>query len=97
MNFGRILRRLRREKGVSIKQLAPAVGVSYTYISKLENSRVSPSPEVVERLSHYFDHDSDELMFAAGKIPKDIITILQSNPQEAASYLRKRFANAASK
>lgn len=97
MTFGKMLRKLRSEKGVSIKQLAPAVGVNYTYISKLENSKVNPSPEVVEKLSHYFDYDSDELMLAAGKIPKDILSILQSNPLEAVSYLRKKFAKPGTK
>jgi transcriptional regulator with XRE-family HTH domain len=91
MTFGRLLRKLRTKKGVSIKQLAPALGLNYTYISKLENSKVNPSSEVVEKMSHYFDYDSDELMVAAGKLPKDVENILKNNPQEAVNYLRKKF------
>ena len=35
---GDILRQLRANKGVGIKRLAPELGVTYTYLSKLENN-----------------------------------------------------------
>ena len=91
MNFGNVLRALRQGKEVSIKQLAKELGLNYTYISKLENSKVNPSPEVVKKVSHYFNYDSDELMLTADKIPKDIMEILKNNPNEAIKYLRSRF------
>ena len=40
MKFGRILRRLRKESEIGIKGLAPRLGVSYSYLSKLENDEV---------------------------------------------------------
>ncbi len=91
MKIGRLLKTLRMQKGVSIKKLGPELGLDYTYISKVENSKASPSPAVIEKMSHYFDYDSDELMIAAGKIPKDIQKILRNNPEEAIKYLRKKF------
>lgn len=91
MQIGKILRNLRLKKGISIKKLAPELGLDYTYISKLENARVMPSPDVIERVSNYFKYDSDALMLAAGKVPKDIKKILQDNPQEAVKYLRKKY------
>jgi len=48
MEFGVLLRDLRRKKGIGIKQLAPELAVSYTYLSKLEHNQVRPS----RRLSH---------------------------------------------
>jgi len=71
--------------------MALDVGLDYTYISELENSKVNPSPEVVEKISNYFNHDSDELLLSAGKIPKDIKHILRNNPEEAVEYLRRKF------
>ena len=50
MQIGKILRNLRLKKGISIKKLAPELGLDYTYISKLENARVMPSPDVIERV-----------------------------------------------
>ena len=91
MTFGRLLRQLRKGKGVGIKTMATELGLNYTYISKLENSKVNPSTKVIKKLSHYFDYGSDELMLVAGKIPKDLEEILRSNPTEAIKYLRSRF------
>ena len=97
MTFGKLLKSLRNEKRVSIKQLAAEVGLNYTYISKLENAKVKPSPEVINRFSHYFNYNKDELMIAAGKIPKDIEEILKGNPKEAIRYLRSKFGGDKSK
>lgn len=97
MEFGRLLRKLRNEKGISIKKLAPALGLDYSYISKLENFKVNPSPKVIKKLSHYFNYDSDELMLSAGKIPPDIERILKNNPKEAIDYLRRKFGSESSK
>ena len=91
MTFGKLLKSLRNEKRVSIKQLAAEVGLNYTYISKLENSKVNPSSKVISKFSDYFNYSSDELMLAADKIPKDILEILKNNPQETVIYLRRRF------
>ncbi|MCG2711328.1 MAG: helix-turn-helix domain-containing protein [Candidatus Omnitrophica bacterium] len=97
MKFGKLLKQLRTKKGVSIKKLAVHLGVDYTYISKLENAKVNPSPEVVERFSEYFNYSSDELMVAAGKIPKDIEEILKNNPKKAIDFLRRKFTSDKSK
>ena len=91
MTFGKLLKSLRNEKRVSIKQLAAELGLNYTYISKLENSKVNPSSKVISKFSDYFNYSSDELMLAADKIPKDILEILKNNPQETVIYLRRRF------
>jgi len=91
MEFADLLKNLRKKKGVSIKKMAKEVGLDYTYISKLENSKVNPSSKVVKRISNYFGYNSDELLLSAGKIPKDIEEILRSNPQEAVKYFRSRF------
>jgi transcriptional regulator with XRE-family HTH domain len=91
MPFGDVLRELRAKKGVGIKKMAKDIGLNYTYISKLENSKVNPSSDVVKRISRYFDYSCDELLLAAGKIPDEIKEILINNPREAAKYLRRKF------
>lgn len=91
MQFGDILRELRAKEGVGIKRLAPDLGVSYSYISKLESNQVRPSEEFVERVAHYFHYDRDRLLLAAGKIPPDILAILREHPEDAIQFLRERF------
>jgi transcriptional regulator with XRE-family HTH domain len=91
MEFGDILRELRAKKGLGIKRLAPDLRVTYSYLSKLENNEVGPSEDFVKRVAHYFNYDRDELLLSAGKVPREILEILQTHPQDAIEFLRKRF------
>ena len=90
--FGQELRKLRKRKGISLKELGPALGVDYTYLSKIENGRSVPSEDLVLRMGRYFGVDHDELLLAADRIPEDVRRILRDNPREALEYLRERFS-----
>ncbi|MGA2315264.1 MAG: helix-turn-helix transcriptional regulator [Thermodesulfobacteriota bacterium] len=92
MTFGKLLKDLRTKKGKSIKTLGQELGLNYTYISKLENSKVNPSIKSVEKFSRYFKYNSEELLVSAGKIPRDIEEILKDHPKEAIDYLRRKFS-----
>ena len=89
--FGRLLRTLRHDSGVSIKRLAPELGVTYSYVSKLENGTTLPSEDLVYKAAKYFSMDPNPLLLAAGKVPQDILQILQEHPEDALAYLRQRF------
>ena len=89
--FGRLLRNLRHKSGVSIKRLAPELGVTYSYVSKLENGSTLPSEDLVYRTADYFSMDASALLLAAGKVPPDVLRILQAHPEDAVAFLRKRF------
>lgn len=49
--FGRRLRQLRRQKGLSQAQLAEAIGVSPEFVSNMERGVNAPSFGTLERLS----------------------------------------------
>lgn len=89
--FGAVLRELRTKTGIGIKSLAPQLGVTYTYLSKLENGEVGPSEGFVDRVARYFKHDRDNLLLSAGKVPPEVLKILQENPDKAVKFLRDRF------
>ena len=89
--FGTVLRELRNNSGLGIKRLAPELGVTYSYLSKLENNQIRPSGELVARIARYFSYDTDRLLLAADKVPPEILRILQEHPEEAVEYLRARF------
>jgi len=76
---------------VGIKKLAPELGVSYSYLSKLENNQIRPSEELVQRVANYFSYDQDRLLLAAEKVPPDILRILRENPDDAIDFLRAQF------
>jgi len=90
--LGQELKRLRKRERISLKELGPALGVDYTYLSKIENGRSVPSEELILRMGRYFGVDHDELLLAADRIPEDIRRILRENPREALAYLRERFS-----
>ena len=91
MEFGAILHDLRSKKGIGIKRLAPDLGVSYTYLSKLEHNQVRPSKKLIERIANYFSYDQNHLLLAADRVPSDILIILREYPDEAMALLRERF------
>ena len=76
MAFGQRVRQLRRAKGLTLRDLAPRVGIGFTYLSKVENGRLDfgdyPSEELILRIAVALDADADELLMLAEKIPEAI-------------------------
>ncbi len=79
--FGKIIRRSRKQKEYSQRELAKLVGVNYTYLSKLENDHAGypPSVDVIDLLAHHLDLDDrkDELRRLAGRITQDETKIFE--------------------
>lgn len=48
--FGRVLKKLRAEKGVSQEEFALRIGLHRTYISQLERGLKSPSLRTMEKI-----------------------------------------------
>lgn len=74
--FGQFVRRLRKEKAFSLRDLASKVGVGYTYLSKIENGKLDfgdyPSESLIRKLARVLSGDEDELMLLAEKMPEQI-------------------------
>jgi len=88
--LGPLIRDRRCASGLGLKRAAPHLGVTYTYLSKIENGLVTPSDELLQRMAAYYG-DSDALFAAASRLPPDVQAILRENQQEAVQVLRKRF------
>jgi len=91
MTFGKLFKRLRSKTGLGIKRLAPELGVSYTYLSKLENNDLNPSQEFVHRAARYFKCDRDQMLLSAGRVPPEVLKILREHPEDAVELLRNKF------
>ena len=76
MRFGDRIRELRTEMGLSQRMLGERVGVSFTYVSKVENGKLDfgdyPSEDLIRRLAAALDADEEELLLLAEKIPEPI-------------------------
>jgi len=94
MTFGKVLRQLRQQRRVGIKQLAPELGINYTYISKLENNRATPSDKLIERIADYFGCDKNMLYIKADKVPMDAREAILHHPEETLKFLRILAQNA---
>jgi transcriptional regulator with XRE-family HTH domain len=82
--FGDRIRKLRKAKGYSLRQLAPLVGVGFSYLSKVERGRLdfdgSASESLVHRLADVLETDEDELLLLAHHIPRSIADRIFKNP-----------------
>lgn len=64
MKLGEKLRQLRNEKQLTQPDLADALGIEQSYLSKLENDKSLPSSDVLNRILDVFELDIADLMGA---------------------------------
>lgn len=76
MTFGDRVRQLRHAKKLSLRKLAPLVGVGYAYLSRVETGSMNfgdyPSDALIHRLADALEGDEDELLLLAERIPEPI-------------------------
>ncbi len=75
-DFGKRLRELRHEKGLTLRQLAELAGVDFSYLSKVENERVpyTPGADTIRSLAHALGVDPLEFLQLANKLPEELET-----------------------
>jgi SOS regulatory protein LexA len=97
--FGAYLKKLRKESGLSIRQLEEKTGVSNAYLSQIENGkRGFPSPEILKKIHEPLGTSYDELMERAGYISSDVRSELLPETVrtiESSDILSELIANAA--
>ena len=66
-SFGAHIRKLRKQKGLTLKQVERLAKVSNAYLSLLERGqRRPPRPEILKRMAEVYGVSVKELMVAAG-------------------------------
>lgn len=60
--FGINVRRVRRERGLSIEALADEVRLAYTYVGQIERESRNPTLDVVERFATALQVDALDLL-----------------------------------
>ncbi len=89
LSFGDRFRHLRLGRQVGIRALAKRLEVSHTYISHIESDHVIPGQDFVLRAAAELACDPDELLLAAGKLPKAAQDYVRTDPVQAAALLRE--------
>jgi transcriptional regulator with XRE-family HTH domain len=87
-SFGNKIRKLRKQAGIGLRELARLINKSPGYLSDVELERVPPpSQEVIIRIAIALDADKDELLTAAKKVDPELSNYVAQQPQ-AADFLR---------
>ena len=59
---GERIRKLRKEKGITQKELADYLGVAVSAVNKYEAGKRMPVPETIAKMADYFNADTDYLL-----------------------------------
>ena len=87
--FGAFIRKEREAKEIGLREMAKMIGVSPTYLSKVERDDFSPPAEdKVRAIAKIIECDADDLLARAGRVSTDITDIIKRHPVELAALLR---------
>jgi transcriptional regulator with XRE-family HTH domain len=87
--FGPQIREWRQEKEIGLRKFADQVGMSPTYLSKVERGDFPPpGEEKIIKIAKELGKDADELLALAGRVASDLSEIIQETPREMATFLR---------
>ena len=80
--FGERIRRLRKEKELGLRATARDVGISATFLSRIESGKEEavPREEVIRKLAAILDDDFDELMALAGRVAQALKNHVRDDP-----------------
>lgn len=79
--FGKHLRSLRKQRGLSQRALADLAGIHYTHIANMERGRAEGvSEQTLSGIATALDTDPAPLLNLAGKVPKTLKAACEDNP-----------------
>jgi transcriptional regulator with XRE-family HTH domain len=73
--IGNVFRRLRRERGITLRELAELAQVSVPYLSEIERGRKEPSSEILAAICRALDLDLTDLL---AEVQFDLATVVRS-------------------
>ncbi len=87
--FGKTVRNLRENREIGLRQFAKRVGMSPTYLSKVERGDFPPPSETkIRAIARELGQDEDALLSQAGRVSSDLGDIIRQNPVEMAVLIR---------
>jgi SOS-response transcriptional repressor LexA len=77
--IGTLLRNLRLRRGLSQFDLATAVGINNSYLSRIENGERRPSPKILKKFADALRYSYDELVVTSGILTEDFVRSTGTN------------------
>ena len=87
-----MLKQLRSDLGLSLRQAAEKLGISESFLSQIENGKRRPSPDLLEEISELFLCDKDVASISVGIIPKWMEDVLRNSPEKFVAAAKDRFS-----
>lgn len=81
MNFGEVLKKIRKEKKDTVRSLAGKAGISYSFIGRVEKNSAPVSSNFVEKIAAVYKDREDELLnaYMLTKLPNTMTDKLNKN------------------
>ena len=73
MSFGYVIRKRRKEMGLTQCHVANRTGISNVYVHDIEYGNRGPSAAVTERLARVLGFERDYLDYLCGRWPADVV------------------------
>src|SRR3954464_13366617 len=87
--LGAFIRRKREAKELGLREMGKMIGISPTYLSKVERDEFPPPAEDrVRAIAELIECDADDLLARAGRVSSDITDIIKRLPVQLAALLR---------
>jgi HTH-type transcriptional regulator, competence development regulator len=93
--FGKMIRQLRErrlktDRSFSLRQFATKIGVSPSYLCKVERGDFPPpSEERIVAIADALGENHDRFFALAGKVPSELSRIIMRRPELMYNFLRK--------
>lgn len=82
MKLGEQLKQHRTNLGLSIREMSQMIGITPTWLSRLENHHENTmSDDTARRVAYVLGIDAREIFRALGRFPKDTMQILAQNKE----------------
>lgn len=85
MRFGEHTRALRESRQMTQRELAARLGVSVSYISKVENEKLHfgdyPSEKFIHKLAAELEADEGELLLLSDRVPSVLRQRIREHPE----------------
>jgi transcriptional regulator with XRE-family HTH domain len=80
--LGDHIRRIRTELGLGLRETARKIGISATFLSRVETNAENgtPSEDVLRKIATLLADDLDILMHLADRVPRDVASVIKNDP-----------------
>ena len=87
--FGAFVRGAREAREIGLREMAKIIGVSPTYLSKVERDEFPPPAEdKVKAIAKIIECDPDVLLALAGRVASDLQDYIRRDPVQLAQLIR---------